>query len=64
MAILHGANTGHGHVWKRPDGVKTRCGGPMLCSKCARDAAGMANIKEDLENIPLTGKCPMFKATR
>lgn len=23
-----GSNTGHGHVWERPDGVKMRCGGP------------------------------------
>lgn len=34
-----GTNTGHGHVWARPDGVRARCGGPALCSECARDAA-------------------------
>lgn len=28
-------NTGHGHVYPRPDGVKARCGGPGICSECA-----------------------------
>lgn len=32
-----GTNTGHGHVWGRPDGTRMRCGGPGLCSECARD---------------------------
>ena len=32
-------NTGHGHVWDRPDGKKFRCGGPGLCYECSRDAA-------------------------
>jgi hypothetical protein len=31
------ANTGHGHVRPRPDGMKARCGGPRLCSVCARE---------------------------
>lgn len=35
-------NTGHGHVYPRPDGVKARCGGPALCSTCAADAARKA----------------------
>lgn len=35
-------NSGHGHVYPRPDGAKARCGGPALCSKCARDAAALA----------------------
>ncbi len=35
-------NVGHGHVYPRPDGVKARCGGPALCSECARDAARKA----------------------
>lgn len=30
-------NTGHGHVFKRPDGVVMRCGGPGLCKECALD---------------------------
>jgi hypothetical protein len=32
-------NTGHGHVWARPDGMKVRCGGPPLCSECSADLA-------------------------
>ncbi|WP_424138650.1 hypothetical protein [Roseomonas chloroacetimidivorans] len=34
-----GTNTGHGHVWPRPDGVRMRCGGPPMCAQCARDLA-------------------------
>ncbi|WP_208452989.1 hypothetical protein [Burkholderia gladioli] len=34
-----GTNSGHGHVWARPDGMKARCGGPMMCKQCAIDAA-------------------------
>lgn len=33
------ANSGHGHVFKRPDGMKARCGGPGFCDECSRDAA-------------------------
>lgn len=32
-------NTGHGHVWPRPDGVKARCGGPGMCTQCSHDQA-------------------------
>lgn len=39
-----GTNTGHGHVWRRPDGVRARCGGPAVCSKCAADAAAIAAL--------------------
>lgn len=35
----NGHNTGHGHVYHRPDGVKARCGGPAMCSDCAIDLA-------------------------
>ena len=34
-----GTNTGHGHVWERPDGLKARCGGPGMCRVCAADQA-------------------------
>lgn len=30
-------NSGHGHVWPRPDGFKARCGGPTLCPQCRAD---------------------------
>lgn len=32
-----GTNTGHGHVWERPDGMKARCGGVGLCKICQAD---------------------------
>jgi hypothetical protein len=32
-------NVGHGHVFARPDGRRSRCGGPALCRECSRDAA-------------------------
>lgn len=34
-----GSNTGHGHVFPRPDGARARCGGPALCGSCRADAA-------------------------
>lgn len=34
-------NSGHGHVWERPDGVKARCGGPGICTKCSQDLAAV-----------------------
>lgn len=33
-----GQNTGHGHVFARPDGARARCGGPRLCQRCRVDA--------------------------
>lgn len=36
-ALPNGGNSGHGHVWKRPDGLVARCGGPKMCAQCARD---------------------------
>lgn len=37
-----GTNTGHGHVWPRPDGMVARCGGAAICSQCAKDQAQVA----------------------
>ncbi len=37
MVYAPGTNTGHGHVWERPDGLKARCGGPNLCRECSAD---------------------------
>jgi hypothetical protein len=34
-------NSGHGHVYPRPDGAKARCGGPAICKDCALDQARM-----------------------
>ena len=44
-----GANTGHGYVWKRPDGMQAKCGGPSICLQCARDFARMDSIASELE---------------
>jgi hypothetical protein len=32
-----GTDSGHGHAWPRPDGVKARCGGVVICRECAAD---------------------------
>lgn len=32
-------NSGHGHVFPRPDRARARCGGPRLCRQCAGDLA-------------------------
>jgi len=42
MSMQANQNVGHGHVFPRPDGVKARCGGPVICAECARDAARKA----------------------
>ena len=48
-------NVGHGHVFPRPDGMKTRCGGPALCSECAKDLAfkeaETVNTASELERL-------------
>lgn len=33
------SNTGHGHVYMRPDGFLAKCGGPGICTECAKDLA-------------------------
>ncbi len=47
MPYMPGTNKGHGHVWDRPDGLKARCGGPVLCKECARDKAAMDQFREE-----------------
>lgn len=44
--IRPGTNTGHGHVWSRPDGGKARCGGPAICSECATQAAELKAMRD------------------
>ena len=36
---LPGSNTGHGRVWRRPDGAVADCGGPHpgTCGQCTAD---------------------------
>jgi len=49
MTKTLGQNTGHGHVWGRPDGVKARCSGPGLCAECSRDAAFAAQLESSAD---------------
>lgn len=51
MANIPNTNSGHEHVWERPDGVKARCGGPTLCTEC-RDDAAKALIARGPQNQP------------
>lgn len=46
-ASVPNTNTGHGHVWARPDGVKARCGGPGMCKQCAFEAGRMRAVSDD-----------------
>jgi hypothetical protein len=46
-ARIPGTNTGHGHVWRRPDGMVARCGGQRMCRQCREDAE-ILRIHEDM----------------
>ena len=47
-----GTNTGHGHVWARPDGGRMRCGGPAICSECSKDQARFdQKLHEAIERV-------------
>lgn len=35
-------NQGHGHVFRRADNQRTRCGGPGLCRECSDDLERLA----------------------
>lgn len=39
-----GTNTGHGHVWRRPDGIRARCMGPGGCLVCSEDKVRLNNL--------------------
>lgn len=41
-----GTNSGHGHVWKRTDGYRARCGGSGFCKQCQSDKAWADNLKQ------------------
>jgi hypothetical protein len=47
-----GSNTGHGHVYPRPDGARARCGGPALCGKCAADLARKSGAQQGSDSDP------------
>jgi hypothetical protein len=51
---MSNSNTGHGHVFPRPDGMRARCGGPGMCSECSRDL----QIKRYPKHDPICG-CPI-----
>lgn len=55
-------NTGHGHVYPRPDGYLARCGGPKICKECAFDFARKYgdNATEQLET-PVSIDPPRFR---
>jgi hypothetical protein len=46
---------GHGHVVPRADGLLACCGGPAICSECARDqafyAAGVEAAKQECDKL-------------
>lgn len=45
-------NTGHGHIYPRPDGVSMRCGGPKRCDECQKDKLRKeAEIGQDLNTL-------------
>lgn len=46
-----GTNSGHGHVWPRPDGLRARCGGRGICAECSRDFAAYPNPPDDRDAL-------------
>lgn len=39
---MSGASCDHGHVFRRQDGTRARCGGPGFCRDCDGDLAVLA----------------------
>lgn len=50
-------NDGHGHVFERPDGRRTRCGGPIICADCALDEARRMMKLETAQRRKLASLC-------
>jgi hypothetical protein len=48
-----GTNSGHGHVWKRPDGIVARWGGPGLCRECREDKERVVTAAADIQAVYL-----------
>jgi hypothetical protein len=46
--------SGHGHVVPNPDGSKARCGGPAICSECARELASYG-VMPRAKTVPIPG---------
>lgn len=56
---LPGTNSGHGHAWPRPDGIKARCGGVGLCKICSADALLVkVSISEPAQPEPVAAEMP------
>lgn len=51
MSIWDNPNTGHGHVYPRPDGARARCGGPGVCADCSRDLARKKKEEGAVEKV-------------
>lgn len=49
---LYGTNSGHGHVWPRPDGLRVRCSGPPLCAECQSDARMVRLLHPERRRVP------------
>lgn len=47
-------NSGHGHVWKRPDGAVARCGGPSLCLVCRQQEQTLLQMTLDIQTTMTT----------
>lgn len=45
--------SGHGHVTPNPDGSKARCGGPAICSACAKELARQCNALADVRSATI-----------
>lgn len=56
---IFGTNTGHGHIWARPDGMKARCGGPGLCAECAVHAEQYRQYLNRQHPAPLIADDPL-----
>lgn len=41
----------HGHVTPNPDGSRARCGGPSICSVCARELAAKMQEEDELTRL-------------
>lgn len=57
-----GTNTGHGHAWPRPDGVRARCGGVVICRECAIDHAMVTRWRKAASSSTAAGHGPIDPA--
>ncbi len=54
VARLPATDSGHGQVWKRPDGVTADCGGPKKCDDCSSDALMVAAMQQSINAVKPT----------